>query len=968
MRTIAIRLAIAFSCVMLFLVAQALFADYNAQTLSAVQRDVLLDQLRLSDLKNRLSGTRLAVFKILGTLDPREMDGLKAQYLDQIGWIDRRLLARGFKPALVRDHRAVYDEIIRLHYDFSVKTARTLIDTRSRNFHDEIVRGIEDRTRRLAESARTQVEAARGKATLITAGLMASALFVALLWALILMRTLTDRRQAEEALLESEDKYRSVVEQVNDGLVILEEGIVRYANQPLAAMIGGRIEDVIGRPVSDFVVFRSEDEAGEAEGRDESDGARSRRYERGLRRKDGGVVETEIHEGPIIFQGRKARLAVVRDNTARKRAEKALRESEQRFKDLAELLPETVFEVDATGRLTWVNRGTYEKLGYTPDDHMIGRNAAIMIIPEDRERSVATMARTLAGERIGLQEYTAMRKDGTTFPAILNATAIIKEGQSAGLRGLIVDITARKAAEEAIRRSQAEYEDLYDHSPDMFASVHPQSGGIIKCNQTLASALGWTREAIVDRSVFDLYHPDSVDDARAAYTTMMETGEVRNAELVLQKRDGEKIQVMLNAATNRDPDGRMANSRFSWRDITTLRQAQADRSRLEKELRQAQKLEAIGTLAGGIAHDFNNILMGIEGFASLIELDMEAGHPHHEHVKRIQQQVESASELTRQLLGFARGGKYQVRVTNLNQLALDVSEMFSRTRREINLETQFADPAWAVEVDQGQIEQVVLNLLVNAWQAMPGGGRIYLTTENLVLDENYIKPYHVEPGRYVKLSVTDTGMGMDKATMERIFDPFFTTREMGRGTGLGLASVYGIVKNHGGLINVYSEKEHGTTFNIYLPVSDKTVEKTVQPNIEIIRGQGTILMVDDEPLILEVGQQMLESLGYRVLTASGGREAVETYEARPEGIDLVILDMIMPDMGGGATFDRLKGIDPQVKVLLSSGYSINGQASDIMRRGCDGFIQKPFSLRELASRVMAVLNPETDGSKPDAAS
>jgi two-component system cell cycle sensor histidine kinase/response regulator CckA len=262
-----------------------------------------------------------------------------------------------------------------------------------------------------------------------------------------------------------------------------------------------------------------------------------------------------------------------------------------------------------------------------------------------------------------------------------------------------------------------------------------------------------------------------------------------------------------------------------------------------------------------------------------------------------------------------------------------------------------------VNVDVGQIEQVLLNLYVNAWQAMTNGGDLYIETENLTLDNEYVKtkPYHVEPGNYVKVSVTDNGIGMDKNIQKRIFEPFFTTKDVGKGSGLGLASAYGIIKNHGGLINCYSEPGRGTTFNIYLPAYKKAVVEEKEPIEVAVKGSGTVLLVDDEELVVKIGKRMLEALGYKVVPAKSGDEALKIYSHLPEGIDLVILDLIMPHMHGGEVFDRMKEINPQAKVLLSSGYSLSGQAEKIMERGCDGFIQKPFNTVQLSKKIREIL-------------
>jgi len=252
---------------------------------------------------------------------------------------------------------------------------------------------------------------------------------------------------------------------------------------------------------------------------------------------------------------------------------------------------------------------------------------------------------------------------------------------------------------------------------------------------------------------------------------------------------------------------------------------------------------------------------------------------------------------------------------------------------------------------------------VNAWQAMPGGGDLTVKTENIIIDESYNTNFEVKPGKYVKISVADTGVGMDEVTRQRIFEPFFTTREMGRGTGLGLASVYGIIKNHEGFINVYSELGEGTTFTVYLPASGKAVVKEKRTYEKLVIGQGTILLVDDEKMITDVGKQIIKRLGYDVLTAGGGKEAIEIYKENQDKIDLVVLDMIMPVMGGGETFEKLKEIDSNVRVLLSSGYSLNSQASEIMALGCAGFIQKPFYMKELSQKIAAILKEDYALSK-----
>jgi signal transduction histidine kinase/ActR/RegA family two-component response regulator len=379
-----------------------------------------------------------------------------------------------------------------------------------------------------------------------------------------------------------------------------------------------------------------------------------------------------------------------------------------------------------------------------------------------------------------------------------------------------------------------------------------------------------------------------------------------------------------------------------------------------KMFQQCQRMEALGTLAGGIAHDFNNILMGIQGRTSLMLMGLERSHPHHGRLSAIEDLAKKGSHLTKQLLSFAKGGTCEVKPTNIDRLVKDQNRMFSYTRKEITLHEKHAKNLWASEVDPVQIEQVLLNIYLNAWQAMPDGGDLFIETDNCILDADFVKPYQVKAGKYVRISVRDTGVGMDEETRQRVFEPFFTTKEMGDGTGLGLASAYGIVKNHGGIINLQSEVGRGTTFDIYLPASDKQVQEAQEPEEDLLRGTETVLIVDDEDNILDVGKEMLTALGYEVMLAQGGKKALKVFNEHKDEIDLVILDLIMPEMAGGEVYDRIKEINPKAKALLSSGYNKDGQAAKVLERGCSGFIQKPFGMKDLSETVRAVLDNRQD--------
>ena len=506
---------------------------------------------------------------------------------------------------------------------------------------------------------------------------------------------------------------------------------------------------------------------------------------------------------------------------------------------------------------------------------------------------------------------------------------------------------ALRESEERLRESEEKYRTVLEASPDPIVA-YDTKGKVIYLNPAFTKAFGWTPEEVLGKRI------DYVPEENWPETQMMIdkvlAGEsfsgIKSRRYTKQRNIHD---VSISVATYVDRDGIPIGSVHTLRDIT-------ERKHLEAQLRQAQKMESIGTLAGGIAHDFNNLLMGVQGNVSLMFMDMDSTHRHYERLRKIEKQVQSGARLTSHLLGYARKGRYQVKPINLSEIVLETSDTFGRTRKEITIHRELAKDLFAVEADQGQIEQVLLNLFINASDAMPGGGDLILKTMNTTHEDMKGKLYDPKPGNYVLLTVADTGTGMDEKTMERIFDPFFTTKEMGRGTGLGLASAYGIIKSHGGYIDVDSTPGHGTTFSTYLPASEKKVRRPVKTAEPLIKGTATVLLVDDEEVVLEVGRELLEVMGYRVLIARDGQEAIEVYKKNRNEIDIVLLDMVTPNIGGGEAYDRIKEINPDVKVLLSSGYSIDGEATEILKRGCDGFIQKPFDIKQLSQSIRKILD------------
>ena len=517
---------------------------------------------------------------------------------------------------------------------------------------------------------------------------------------------------------------------------------------------------------------------------------------------------------------------------------------------------------------------------------------------------------------------------------------------------LKLELTERKRAEEALRESEQRFKCLSENAPDIIFTLG-LDGTFTYLNPAFEKILGYKREEGLGRP-FSAFAMEV--DAKNYANLFKRVGDgketIRDMAIILIHKDGSARLLNMSGAPNIDAAGEVTGMVGLLKDITQHR-------KLETQYRQAQKMEAIGTLSAGIAHDFNNLLMGIQGKTSLILLDIDPTHPHYKELKSIQQQIQSGIKLTRQLLGYARKDRYEVvKPFDLNELVEETSETFGRIRKDIAVYRELAGDLFTIEADLGQIEQVLLNLYVNAADAMPGGGDLILKTINTTHEHMTGKLYDPKPGNYVLLTVTDTGIGMDKETMECIFDPFFTTKEMGKGTGLGLSSVYGIIKGHGGYIDVESTKGYRTTFRIYLPVPENKHYEAVKTAEQFIKGTGTVLLVDDEDMILEVGRELLETMGYRVLMARNGKEAINIYKKNWNDIDIVLLDMAMPHMGGAKTYDWMKEINPNVKVILSTGYSMEGQASEILDHGCDGFIQKPFTMRELSKKIKEVLEKE----------
>jgi len=496
-----------------------------------------------------------------------------------------------------------------------------------------------------------------------------------------------------------------------------------------------------------------------------------------------------------------------------------------------------------------------------------------------------------------------------------------------------------------LQRSQERYRVLFENSAEAIFVL--KEGRVRFWNQVLGRLIGFRGEELTGASFADLVF----EQDRMAFLELMAKAEaagtpVRREGLRLAGPAREPVWVDVNCVAIRwDEDPALV---FFAQDITESRD-------LQGQLFHAQKMEALGTLAGGIAHDFNNLLGGILGYVSLLQLDKDPGGFDFQRLAKIETQINSATGLTRQLLGFARGGTYEASPRDLNQIVRSAMELFGRTKREIEVRLDLQPDGCIADCDRGQIEQVLLNLFVNAAQAMPQGGTLKVRTEAREFGEELTLAFGQPAGWYVAISVGDTGVGMDESIQARIFEPFFTTKKVAGGVGLGLASVYGIVKNHRGLIQVQSRPGLGSTFTVALPRSRDRVAAPAGASGHVIRsGQGTVLVVDDQEIIRSVARDMLEMLGYRVFTAEGGAEGVAVLEAHRDEIDLVILDMIMPGMSGKETFPRLRAAAPGIPVLLASGYSLEGEVAALLATGAVGFLQKPFSAAQLSEKIIEI--------------
>ncbi|MBA3011829.1 MAG: response regulator [Proteobacteria bacterium] len=592
--------------------------------------------------------------------------------------------------------------------------------------------------------------------------------------------------------------------------------------------------------------------------------------------------------------------------------------------------------------------------GYEVMEHIFGLDGDVLIIIMTGFASVESAVKAL---KKGAWDY--LKKP-------FEYTDLIKTVKNALAQSNL--LAEKKAVSARLEASERQYKYMVNNSPDLVFTLDT-NGCFTFVNDQFERLLGFSRKVLVGSLFEDLVHKGDRERVREL---------VASGNFVQEGTDGHELNFRFKRASRNlshyDPHGAFAHmelkaspmylpaseTRKERKGVYAVARDVTERVILEAQLRQAQKMEAIGTLAGGIAHDFNNILMGIQGYASLVKCGFDRDSEEFKRLSNIDEYVSNGAEMARHLLGFAQKSCHEVSMINLNYLLKMSAKMFGRTKKDIIIDQYLEKKLWGTIVDEGQIKQVLMNLFVNAWQAMSQGGKITIKSENVRIDESRIDEFGFEaPGAFVKITVADTGMGMDKETMSRIFDPFFTTKARGQGTGLGLATAYGIIKSHRGAFKVDSKPGRGSSFMFFLPAEDTLVEcdPTVEQDDKIINGKGRILLVDDEKGVIEVCFEMLEALGYEVKVATSGMEAIKIMDREGDKIDLVILDMVMPGMNGLETYEVIRRIRPDTRVLVSSGYSREEDLNRMMEKGCNDFILKPFDVAMLSEKLRGVFNP-----------
>lgn len=679
------------------------------------------------------------------------------------------------------------------------------------------------------------------------------------------------------------------------------------------------------------------------------------------RRDEVGVLARSLKQMASSLQGTFSML----EETIKelKIAQENLKKSEAHYRGFFEGVAVGLFRSTREGKFLDVNPALMRILGFPDREALLNFRAGDLYVnPGEREEVLSSIENSGVAQT---REIRLRRYDGREIYAEITVHALYDEtGKLEYYEGSLVDVTERHEALEALKTTRDLYQNLYEESKraqEVYLSLMNSSadaivtldltGKVIYVNTSFTKLFGWDAAEVMGRNL-PIVPAEEKDLYEISFMEIAKTGEsIQGVETKGRTKDDRIIEVSISASRYRDHEGRPSGVLMIIRDISEAK-------KMKHHLEQVERLEALATLAGGIAHDFNNLLMVMQGIISLILHETPEEDPKRKIYLEIDKQIQRGTELTRQLLGYARRGKYEVMPVNLNEILVETCQALERTRKDIRFHYKLSQDLPPIEAAPDQMGQVFMNLLLNAADAMPDGGTV--TLETAVVSGTSIQSVlpQAKPGQYVTVTVADTGVGMNEKTLEHIFEPFFTTKPPGRGTGLGLSSVYGIVKNHGGYINVSSKPGVGTTFCLYFPVVEakETIERAVEKRLS--RGSGKILIVDDEKPVLEVCAAMVEAIGYTPVKASSGKEALQVIEKSREEINCVILDMIMPEMAGPVVFEKLRALRPELKIILSSGYAPDEKTQELLKSGYTAFIQKPYRLEELSEKISALLFPQ----------
>ncbi len=764
-----------------------------------------------------------------------------------------------------------------------------------------------------------------------------------------------------------EDNYcQALINSIPDPIMVIEQGCsISMVNDALLELQNDARENVIGR--SCFKILHHQEYPcqmpdGECPYIEVFESGRSIKVTHRHYTSQNQEIIVELTASPLKDKNGKVMrmLEMMRDVTGQSRAEEENRQSFEFLASVLEGIGEGVVVMDRDFRIISANKGYLQQVGLDRDEvvggycYNVSHHFDSPCSRHGHDCPVKTVFDTGMSARAMHTHY-----DHHNYKVFVECHAYpIKDSSGSVIRAIetLNDVTNRVLLEHKVKESEEKFRDLYDNAPDGHYSLNGERL-IVEVNRTFLNMLGYTREEVVNnKNIDDLLSKTSSLLCSKIFPQFMKGEKISNIELAMIKKDGSILPVVMNATAVLEADGRFVMSRSVVRDITDRKRVDDEKRRLQEQLFQSQKLEALGTLAGGIAHDFNNLLASIMGYSSLAKADLKEDDPVFRHVDIIETASHRASELTQRLLAFARGGKHDPKPNDVNAVIQEVVALLSRTiDKGIAIDVNTAKDLKLAICDSGQVQQALLNICINARDAMPQGGRIAIGTSNRYFDIDEVEAFvDVPPGEYVCITVSDTGMGIDSETRKYIFDPFFTTKE--KGTGLGLSVVYGIVKKHNGFINVYSEPGRGSMFKISLPacVSEDTCVKEKE-KVALRHGTETILVVDDEPAIKDLARDILKKFGYNVLVAGGGEDAITLYQHSKGEIKIVLLDMVMPKMNGREVFQRIREINPSARVIVSSGYSHDRDADDLLGQGAAGFVQKPYRMADLLKAVEKAL-------------